>query len=717
MQIEMDRLRGFKKYGLIVKGKNSTQGYGDCPFCGKENKFYVNLSTLLWDCKSCQFKGNYLGYLEYINKQNQSAIQITDYTKLAQNRGIPIDAFKNWGFGKHDKEYTLPIWNDKGKLQDIRSYILGKKFMSSPDCRVGLLGMEKLVNTLSHIPVYICEGEWDCIAMDWLIKLIGKKGVVVGSPGANTFKQEWCFAFRGRDINVLYDNDLAGENGDQIIKGRLNGCAKSIKFIHWFLTFKKGYDIRDFIKTEAVNNKRPRRCFNFIEKMLGFEPRNGSIPISIISRTDLISEETKIKSIKIDPTITLDKVYKVFEKWMYMPNRDAIEVSIACVISNGLQGDPIWMFLVAPPGGSKTEILSTFDKCFNVYITSSLTSHSLISGASFKNGQDLSLIPQLNGKTLVIKDFTSILGKRENEKDEIFGILRDAYDGKCGKVFGTGLHRYYSSHFSILGGVTPPIYELSSQYAGLGERFLKFFIGDNLVHTGEENIILRSMRNVNKELSMREEMAEIVKDYVILLSEYMKRDNFKLPIVSEEIEKKIVACAQFVARMRAIVLRDKYNSEMILSKPSAEVGSRIGKQLIRLALSLAITNQREKVTEHDIRIVKKAALDTISQRNEDILRILYKSCPTLDDTLDTKNTAFRSRYPVSTVNRVLNDMYVLDIVKKVGVANKVKWTVSEYLRDLILKSTFYSTEEELNRPLRSIIKRIKIKKHKSKDKK
>jgi len=703
---EVDNLRGFKKHGFIASGRSGNHAYGHCCFCGKENKFYVNNQNMLWDCKVCLKKGNFKTFLKEVHLRNVKQLTPPDYVKLANNRGLPVEAFKYFQLGKHDSEYTLPTFNEQREVQDIRTYKLGKKIMSSPGCKVGLFNIENVDLSDTSKPMYLCEGEWDTIALSWLLRTLKIKADVVGVPGAQTFKREWTRYFQGRKVKVLYDNDVAGENGDQLIKERLNNCAEEIHFLHWPSSFITGFDLRDMIKREAVREGNPKRCFQLLERMLKGEPRNGSVPVSVIAGEKDAEEPVQEK---LNTKVTLQDVYRTFEKWMFQPNQDAIELSIASVISNGLQGDPVWMFLVAPPGGSKTEILASFDKCPNVYVTSSLTPHALISGASFKDGMDLSLIPQLHNKTLVVKDFTSILGKREHEKDEIFSILRDAYDGKCGKVFGTGLHRYYKSHFSILSGVTPVIYELSSQYTGLGERFLKFFIGQNLDHPEEESIILRSMRNVNKELDMREELALVIRDYVKLIASRMKAETFKLPTITREMENKIVGCAQFVARMRAVVSRDRHNSEMVTSKPSAEVGSRLGKQLTKVALSIAIVNRRTEVTDHEIRIVKKLTLDTISQRTEDVFRIILKSCPTVDDSLKTKDIAFRSRYPLSTVTRLLNDMYLLDIVKKTGSLNKLEWTISDYMRNLIKNGSLYRSQEEINRPLRSTL-RIRIKK-------
>lgn len=638
-------------------------------------------------------RGDYHRFLEHIQTYSLKQITEPDITKLSANRGLPASAFVNYKIGKNGNDYIIPIYDEKGKLQDLRTYRFGSKLMSSPGCQVSLLGLERLAAVDKTIPVYLCEGEWDAMALNWLLKNLKKPGVVLGTPGAGTFKREWIPSFQDRHVIVLYDNDAAGENGEKVVFERLTGAASSISFIHWEKSLPTGYDIRDLVAQKAVKDKKPRTTYASIEKRLRSRPRK------VLENDEGDNPEKIVPTLEIkDRTVTLEKVFKVFEKWLYKPNRDAIELAIATIISNELQGDPLWLFMVAPPGGSKTEILSSFDKCSNTFITSSLTPHALISGTALKSGRDPSLIPKLNGKTLIVKDFTSILGKREQEKDEIFGILRDAYDGKSGKVFGTGVTRYYKSHFSILSAVTPVIYELAPQYAGLGERFLKFFMGDSMVHLAEKDIIRKSMRNVNHETNMREEIAEVVRDYVSLLLEQMRKPDYKMPELPESKENQIIACAQYVARMRACVPRDRFDRDIILSKPSVEVGSRLGKQLTRVALGITIVNKDKVVTDHAVRILKKIALDTISQRNEEILRVIFKECTHPDDLISTKEVSQLSKYPFSTVSRVLNDMTVMDIVDKSDRNRKAMWKVSRYMSERIKESTLYSIPEELNRP-------------------
>ncbi len=692
--MQNEKLRGFVKFGVHFHGQNQSQAYGDCPFCGKEGKFYVNIKNQLWDCKVCSRKGDYLRFLSEMADQCFNALDPVSIRKLATNRGLPIEAITQWRIGRYGNQYTIPIYADTGKIQDLRTYDLGKKIMSSPGCSVGLFGVEKLKNADVAVPVYLCEGEWDGIALHWLLNVkLKKKVMVTAVPGAGTFKREWIDALKGRDVIVLYDNDAAGENGELTVKARLLGNAKSLRYLRWPASLPDGFDIRDLVVKDAIENKKPRGTYDKIHTLLERTPRKKDL-------TELASGEfvNTVSEKDIDFNVTIEDVFTVFKKWMYINNTDGIEMALATVISNQLQGDPVWLFLVAPPGGSKTEIMNTFSRVPTTYTTSSLTPQSLISGASLKNGSDPSLVPKLDGKTLIVKDFTSIMGKKENEKDEIFGILRDAYDGKCGKVFGNGIERYYESHFSFLSGVTPSIYELSGQYAGLGERFLKFFIGSNLEHDHEVDIIDRAISNVNTEKQMRDEMAEVVMRYVNKICYLIKQPDFKSPEIPQDVRHSLIRLAQWGAGMRGVIGREKYRDDMITSRPSTEVGSRIGKQLAKILIALAIGRESPTCTEDNYRLVRKCMLDTISQRDEDIFRMILKSCPTVDDSISTLDVVVRTRYTMSTVRRVLDNMNLLNIVTRCGPANKLTWTVSGKMRNLLIESRLYSIESELNRP-------------------
>lgn len=680
---------GFKSHGVQINGAiGGNQRYGDCPFCDKEDKFYFNEENGLWDCKVCGRKGNYPQFLKNISELNCSQISPEQIKELAKDRGIPSSAFNNIELGiSLNNKYTFPIKNNENKLVDLRTYKLNQRLMGSPTCKTGLWNAQNIQNTKG--PIYVCEGEWDGIAMSWLLRKLKKTGIVVAVPGANTFKKEWISWFNEREVICLYDHDEAGENGQRVLLERLQGVSKPIQFLHWPDSLPQGYDLKDLISTVAIKSKKPKACWNRIQTML----MSGPVPKTAEEAKKLSSIETEKK--KLPKIRTVEQVYSTIQKWLYLKDMSGVEMAMACVISNKLQGDPLWLFLVAPPGGAKTEILSTLTKCDDSYFTSSLTPHALISGASWTNGVDPSLIPKLDGKVLMIKDFTTILAKRDQEKDEIFGILRDAYDGSCGKVFGTGTQKHYESRFTILSAVTPKVYEMGEIHQSLGERFLKFCIGNNLTHVSETEIIDRAINNLSKEKTMRNEMSDCVAGFMSY--KFKQIEDGKIPTIPSTIKGKIIALAQYGARMRGIVSRDKYRPEIVTAVPSTEVGSRLGKQLAKLAISLAIVNGRSEVNEHDYIQVKKTMLDTISQRIERMVRVMYIALPYFGKTIKTRKISEGTRFSQTTCARLLGDLDLLEIVDRKGHANKYEWDLSKYIRNLIYRADLYKTPEELYR--------------------
>jgi hypothetical protein len=301
---------------------------------------------------------------------------------------------------------------------------------------------------------------------------------------------------------------------------------------------------------------------------------------------------------------------------------------------------------------------------------------------------------------MVIKDFTAILSMRDMERDEIFGILRDAYDGTCRKVFGTGLERMYHSRFTIVAAVTPRIHDLSSQHASLGERFLKYSMGDNLYHESEEDIIGRAIDNIAQTTQMQDELQDVVSSF---LTRRIMVKLDQLPAISNDIKNQIIALGMFGARLRGTVSRDKYRNDIITSRPTAEIGSRLGIQLAKLAKALAAVHGRDTVTAEDYRLLKKVMLDTLPQRTEDIIRHMVITSNG-GDFLTVDDLARASRYPSATVSRIMADLHALDIVERKGTSYRYQWTVSPYVREAIRRAGLYLTKEEQNRPTRLWIK-------------
>lgn len=694
--MQKDMLKPFKQHGVVFRGANASQAYGDCPFTGKENKFYVNKKNQLWDSKVTGANGNLFDFLEKINEQNKGDITEKQLKRLAENRGLPVEAFKDCEMGYSGKGFTFPCRDEKGVIRDLRMFQLGKRVIGTAGCPVFLFGVEELVNAPMTHTIYLCEGEWDTIAMRWLIRKLKLDAVAVGVPGANTFKREWVDYFKNRDVIVCYDNDEAGEQGETTVKGRIEGFVNSILYLHWSLKLPSGFDLRDLIAEKAVKEKKPKATLRYIEKITRKHTRkmaNEGIDAApgTSERGMIKAAETKVVKREFK------EVEDYFNKWLFLENTEAIQVAAAVALSTQMPGDPIWMFLTAPPGGCKTEIINAFSLCPQAYVTSSLTPRALVSGANDKDGTDPSMLPKMDNKTLCIKDFTVILGKKEADKEEIFSILRDAYDGSTSKDFGNGLKRSYKVHFSILAGVTPVIYNSSTIQSGLGERFLKYYMGDSIDHHYEMEIMMRAMENVSHEFEMRKELQTVVYEYMQYMTRIIQAPGFKYPEIPRSMYSKLANSVKFASTMRGTVTRDFRNNDIVTSKPFREHGTRLIKNLAKLLIHLALVRGKSVVTEEEYRIVRKIILDTVDQRAEEIVRKLYVACPTEDDSIPTREVGRITKYNSQTIVRIMNDYNLLGIVSKTGKNNKFEWTIAKRMREILIGSELYTTEREKER--------------------
>lgn len=695
------KLRPFETHGVEFTGERGDERFGTCPFTGKPDKFYVNVKTGLWDSKTAGLSGNIPQFLQQISKQYASQMTEPILRRLAEDRGLPIKAFKDWQIGYDGRNYMLPVRNANGDYVDIRIYHLGRNIISTAGCNVGLLGSERLTSRKSD-PVFLFEGEWDTIAAHYLMSKIGVRGICVGVPGAGIFKPEWISWFNGRVVHTNYDKDNAGESGEQLIEKRLAGSARSISYLHWPEDLPEGFDVRDWI-LYGLNKRTPKKSWSRLMSLYEPKPRVQELPPAkpetfILRRT----KKGKAKLVWKRPP-TLEDVHAVFKKWLFLDTTDGIDVLIGTLISQRLEGAPVWLFLVGPPGSCKTELISSLSDLSEVHATSTVTPHSLISGFSERGTKgDPSLIPKLDGKILVIKDFTAIMGQKDQEKEEIFSILRDAYDGQCGKMFGNGVIRDYKSRFTVIAAVTPMIYDVSYRHAQLGERFLKFTLADNLVHPDEYAIISRAIENSDRETEMRKEIRDVVREFI---DRTLK--GTVIPEIPDDLKDRIIWLGKFGARMRGTVSRDSYRNDIMTSRPTAEVGSRLGIQLAKLCRSLAMLHKRTVVTEEDYHIVKKVMLDTVMQRTEDVLRTLHLAHE--QGPVSTADLAKMTRYPVPTVLRLLQDLHVLDIVVRSGSSYKHKWRVSDYVHECITRCSIYTTAEEKSRTSGLQIKLRRIK--------
>jgi len=644
----LDKVKPFTLLGVDFTEVRDREVIGTCPFTGDERKFFVNYTNLLWDSKTASLSGDLSTFFISICEFNEERMnQSFKIIELARNRKLPTEAFEGYMIGWDGEKYTIPIYDFRGKVTDVRRVYLHKKkckIYGIPKGSVGLFNADALAdNQLKDEPVYICEGEWDAIALNWLLRKNKAPGFAVGVPGANTFKMTWAEAFRKRDVTVCYDNDHAGAAGEQTVLRRLDNVCKSIAFIRWPDDLPDGFDIRDWV----ANGHKRRIPEKSLAKLLALQtglPR--------IAQADQPPDTEPPRRRK---TITTrakhEDLYTAFASELKLDSEDAIAVVMATILANRLPGDPLWVLFVGKSGAGKTELLTTLDGYAECLFTAEFTPHTLVSGMPTANGRDPSLLPRLDGKVLVIKDFSVILSMHPTGRDEIFGQLREAYDGTYKKQFGNGLTREYESSFGLIAAVTNRIDEFGSLHAGLGERFIKYRIPSPKVRM-EQDIIMSAIMKAGKEDGMRERLKQCV-------TEFLDNTPDDEPKVDMKTAKIITSIAVVISRLRGSVSINEYTGVQH-SKATFEMGTRLAKQLVRLWKGLVMYFQD---FDEAIRIVRHVARGSVVDKRDEVIKSLVQ--------LSAEKPSRRTGLAIaekchglsrSTVQRELDDLSLLGIV-------------------------------------------------------
>ncbi len=260
----------FEFFGLTLKSSRSELN-GNCPFPTCQNPvdhFYANSATGQWKCHRCAQSGNVFTFMRKLHEAHLSLMQKEDYKWLRQQRpGISTSSFRKYQvtrfgpstvavpsfpLGDTAKISSLPLWREltnKGELE--------RKFLNPPTLKVSLFGLQ-FVNPKKRKPIYICEGQWDAMALDTLTSQIpSDKDAnialretidIIAVAGASGFPRQYLSLLDARDVYVLYDNDDAGIAGTDRLRHLISEASViplSIHRLDWPSTLPEGFDIRD----------------------------------------------------------------------------------------------------------------------------------------------------------------------------------------------------------------------------------------------------------------------------------------------------------------------------------------------------------------------------------------------------------------------------------------------------------------------------------------
>jgi hypothetical protein len=367
----------------------------------------------------------------------------------------------------------------------------------------------------------------------------------------------------------------------------------------------------------------------------------------------------------VDP-IDLAGLRVVFDRWLLIKDLDLLPIIVSTVLAHRLGGEPVWLLIVAPPGGTKTEPLRALYDCPGIYPLSELTPKTFASGLEVPGGQDPSLLRRLTDEILLLKDFTTVLEMRREDRQAILAQLREIYDGRYDKTWGTGRELHWEGHLGVLAGVTPIVDQHQGAMSILGERFVLF----RSRLPDRTKLARQALRSSGLEATMRQELAQGMRAF--LAARAAGR-----PTVDDDVLDRLATVADFVTRARSGVQRDRWRRDLDYA-PEPEAPTRFAKVLLALASGLAVAHDSPSVTPHELRLVLRVAVDCLPLLHHRVIAALARTPIEDGEQLSTTYIAGAAQFSTATIRRTLEDLQALEITTchKTGTGKADQWSLA-----------------------------------------
>lgn len=373
----------------------------------------------------------------------------------------------------------------------------------------------------------------------------------------------------------------------------------------------------------------------------------------------------------------LRDLLRALHQYLFLTD-DAVFLIVLGAVAAFQRGlDPVWLLIVAPPSGAKTDIVRMLDVVPGIYRLSDLTPHTLASGYIADDHRDASLLRELDNKILAVKDLTTLMQMRRDELAQVLGQLREIYDGQFTKTWGTGQKLDWSGRVGLVAGVTSVIDQHHKMIGILGQRFVFIRPEQPDRHAAACRAIANAQRpNQSARAHIATEVAR-----------FLRHLPPAVPSLHRKAAEQVAHVADVVTRARSPVIRHGYSRD-IDDAPDPEMPGRLARQLTALARGIALVSGHRTVTKTDLRLVARVGADCLPPVRRTVLSVLTSARQPLllDEVVHavTANHAAHDRpVPADTsIRRSLEDLHALGVLERVGKGqgSPTFWSLTASLR-------------------------------------
>lgn len=680
----------FEFHGVTTK-KTGNQLVADCIFCGADQRFFINPETSQWDCKVCHEKGNLYTFLQRLLDNSDSSDESLQY--LSESRNIELETLRQWGIclSPYTDEYLIPTYNAEGKLSNLYVYRTfeegGKSIVAgTPSINQQLFTLKTLDFTKVET-TYICSGPWDtmkwyeCLSKLKIQKVSKDKSlvvktnnseesllnncVIVGVPGEGQWKDHWTdrlFNHRSKPQPIiLFDNDHPRKpNGKEIIPGwdatkttvaKIDIPSKCLKWGEHGYTkdLKGGYDISNLLDDNSL-----QRSYQLVQsRLVTLKPKEKK-------------EKEQESTIEPKECISFKNLYNQWEANGYHQTENqkiCLAVCLAVSVSTHIPGDQLWFRIIGPPSSGKSTLVETLSVARKYVKPLSIVRgfHSGFVGNRRQASKDSSLIPMIDGKTLVVKDADTILSSPS--RDTILAEARDIYDRTSRSQYRNRKGQDYEDfNCTMLWCGTDDLRSLNR--TSLGERFLDCEIhdrnDDKLLIQSSVNRTLSLIKNYRPSNNGKKKEGSEIQAYTYGYLNYL-HNNIEPLIqsikISDQCLPKIQAMGTYLSFVRSKQIKDKESHEW---RTRREVAARPTNQLLKLSICLAIVLNKKSVDKGVLDMVRKVVIDSGTGYQEEILKSIYQA----KRGLTIQQICTGMSLGLTHARNVTNNMIELEMIKK-----------------------------------------------------
>jgi hypothetical protein len=287
---------------------------------------------------------------------------------------------------------------------------------------------------------------------------------------------------------------------------------------------------------------------------------------------------------------------------------DFLLAALAVAVSKALEDEePLWLILVGPSGGGKTEVIKPLATLAEGRVDE-LTRAGLLSWATGRKPKPAGLLTRIPTSSLVtISDFSTVVTMGDREaRARMFGMLRVVYDGRVyrsigGQAASDGEELAWEGHLTVIAGATPVVDTHTSFEGALGERWLMLRLPES--ETERARTRARFVCGREEVGVLREKAQAGARDLVLRARHHVPHR------LSPEAEERLIDVALLVALTRTgIVHEGQGKYRLITGIPTPEEPTRLVGQLTRLARCAVALGLNEDTAVH---LAAKAGRDSV----------------------------------------------------------------------------------------------------------